>query len=97
MRLLARLAQGDLRLPRIEAFSDGVFALVRSTRCSSSRCRLILRCLTEPKRAHAQDARRYRRVLERLRGVRHLLPDATVLHHAAAGLSCHEQLIRRVT
>ena len=28
MRLLKRFAQGELRLTRIEAFSDGVFAIV---------------------------------------------------------------------
>src|ERR671930_2133695 len=28
MRLLKRLAQGELRLTRLEAFSDGVFAIV---------------------------------------------------------------------
>jgi uncharacterized membrane protein len=28
MRLLKRLAQGELRLSRLEAFSDGVFAIV---------------------------------------------------------------------
>jgi hypothetical protein len=57
MRLLKRFAQGDLRLNRIEAFSDGVFAIVvtfSSDPASSERMvsRYLFQCYNGFKRVH---------------------------------------------